>query len=84
MPCLQEEVTLTFDGVGRVTDAISFDEPIQFEELAVTVDVTPYGSSGPGIHAWWLIVKVCTLARPETARGARSFAWQRGESGCGG
>ena len=32
-----------------------------------------YGSSGPGIHGWWLIENVCTVARPDIGLDARFF-----------
>ena len=45
---------------------------------------TTYGGSGPGIHGWWLIENVCTVARPDTASTARFLAWHFGQSGVGG
>ena len=45
---------------------------------------TTYGSSGPGIHAWWLIENDAIVARPETVSTAMSFDKHDGQIGCGG
>src|SRR5262245_19402374 len=50
----------------------------------ISMIATTYGNSGPGIHGWWLIENDVSVARPDTASTARSFARHRGQMGCGG
>ena len=50
----------------------------------ISMIATMYGSSGPGIHGWWLTEKVASVARPDTASVFRSFEWHVGQIGCGG
>ena len=40
---------------------------------AISTMATTYGNGGPGIHGWWLIVNVATVARPDTGSGASRF-----------
>jgi hypothetical protein len=40
---------------------------------------TAYGTSRPGIQAWWLMEKPTTLPRPETSSGAIFAERQAGQ-----
>ena len=58
--------------VGRAVHDVR-REPQARPARAISTIATTYGSSGPGIHGWWLTENVCTVARPDTASTARSL-----------